>query len=892
MEFSRLLFLFCLLSMRRSSAGASSTTDHGSSLPKSTSMSGSETTHTATETSPLSVTSLSNSVENTSSFQPATTTSSAIPRNATTQTLGSFLSGLLNSFLPMVLDSSVNTTSTTTSKLPLSVLSKQNIIPEQMRNSLLPLLMEGGTPGLESITRLFKSLSPVLPSILKALLQSNTSGLTTEELTCSEDMDTYLTDLLQTKMWALNMFDASGKPGTAILEGATTFFGNFDECLDGPSKVDPATGREIKGDTCVVNIKPPAQLLAAMGAGGGGGGNGDGILGGQQLAFNWHLCLPSSCGGSMVQSGLQSRLSQINLTVARVVCHSEIKNGPVSNDSGAVGAIVLTAIMGCMVLLGSGLDLYIRATKGLRRKVPLSPRKGEVKLTEICTTLNHSGETTFTNGKIDTNDLIENPRLNIVNGGIDNPAGPQVQETNGGHLVYPNGGQQLLTVDNEPDQKYKPKLLERILLCFSAVSNGEKILSVKRSPASITCLHGIRVLSIGWVILGHTYIFTMSTAGNPKSFVKIVQSFSFQIMLNATVSVDSFFVLSGLLVTYLFLKETEKAGGLKVKHMVMYYVHRYLRLTPVYAFIMFVYTVLVSHLADGPTWVGPYDKKNCETRWWTNLLYINNFYETKKQCMPWGWYLANDMQFYVVAPLALVPWALSSRRAGTTAGKIFKAAGVTVVIGYLICSVATTATLVHKYNADVFTNASVYFEMVYEKPWCRIGTFAIGMTLGYILHTMKSREVKMSPFLQGVGWLLALVAAGACTLSTYDANAEGRHGWGVEARTAHETLYRPVWGLVLAWVIFMCCKGKAGFVDWMLSWDWWQPLSRLTYGAYLMHIMLIQTETATARSLVNFTSGYIVYRFLGYTCMSFILSFMVSILVEAPLLQLEKLLLS
>ncbi|XP_046571432.1 O-acyltransferase like protein-like [Haliotis rubra] len=182
--------------------------------------------------------------------------------------------------------------------------------------------------------------------------------------------------------------------------------------------------------------------------------------------------------------------------------------------------------------------------------------------------------------------------------------------------------------------------------------------------------------------------------------------------------------------------------------------------------------------------------------------------------------------------------------------------------------------------------------MVYEKPWCRIGTFAIGMMLGYILHTFKSRDAKMSPFLQGVGWLLALVAAGACTLATYDANAEGRPGWGVEARTAHETLYRPVWGLVLAWVIFMCFKGKAGFVDWMLSWDWWQPLSRLTYGAYLVHLMFIQTEAATARSLFNFTSGYIVYRFFGYTCMSFIFSFLVAILVEAPMLQLEKLVLS
>ena len=34
---------------------------------------------------------------------------------------------------------------------------------------------------------------------------------------------------------------------------------------------------------------------------------------------------------------------------------------------------------------------------------------------------------------------------------------------------------------------------------------------------------------------------------------------------------------------------------------------------------------------------------------WQQLLYINNFYPTdyKKQCVPWAWYLADDMQFSI-----------------------------------------------------------------------------------------------------------------------------------------------------------------------------------------------------------------------------------------------------
>lgn len=48
-------------------------------------------------------------------------------------------------------------------------------------------------------------------------------------------------------------------------------------------------------------------------------------------------------------------------------------------------------------------------------------------------------------------------------------------------------------------------------------------------------------------------------------------------IINATVSVDSFFLMSGLLVSYLLLKELDRnAGRINVG---MLYLHRYLRYT-------------------------------------------------------------------------------------------------------------------------------------------------------------------------------------------------------------------------------------------------------------------------------------------------------------------------
>ena len=58
-------------------------------------------------------------------------------------------------------------------------------------------------------------------------------------------------------------------------------------------------------------------------------------------------------------------------------------------------------------------------------------------------------------------------------------------------------------------------LAAKILLCFSLYTNGGKILSTGQPPGAITCLHGIRFLSMTWVILGHSGAFSVLLLGKP-----------------------------------------------------------------------------------------------------------------------------------------------------------------------------------------------------------------------------------------------------------------------------------------------------------------------------------------------------------------------------------------
>ena len=80
-------------------------------------------------------------------------------------------------------------------------------------------------------------------------------------------------------------------------------------------------------------------------------------------------------------------------------------------------------------------------------------------------------------------------------------------------------------------------------------------------------------------------------------------SFAGQVILSAEFSVDSFFFMSGFLATYIGLKKLGAKGAMTpIKMAPFMYLDRFLRLTPCYFFIVFVYTYVSPLVGTGPFW--------------------------------------------------------------------------------------------------------------------------------------------------------------------------------------------------------------------------------------------------------------------------------------------------
>lgn len=101
-------------------------------------------------------------------------------------------------------------------------------------------------------------------------------------------------------------------------------------------------------------------------------------------------------------------------------------------------------------------------------------------------------------------------------------------------------------------------------------------------------------------------------------------------LLNSPLLVDTFLLLSGFLFAHLLMVELEKRHG-NVNFLVVF-LGRYIRLTPAYLAVIALYSTWLPKLGSGPLWDSRMglEQERCQSSWWINLLYVNNYIGTDK----------------------------------------------------------------------------------------------------------------------------------------------------------------------------------------------------------------------------------------------------------------------
>jgi len=369
--------------------------------------------------------------------------------------------------------------------------------------------------------------------------------------------------------------------------------------------------------------------------------------------------------------------------------------------------------------------------------------------------------------------------------------------------------------------------------------------------------------------------------------------------LNALPSVDTFFFMGGTLTAYIMFKELEKAGDNVPKHIVifiMYYVHRYLRLTITYALIMGVVIAVLPYIYYGPAWYTiSYSADNCKDYWWRHFLYINTLTvdNEKDICMGVTWYMVCDMIFHWVSPIVFYPMFILWKKVGHIASITWwtlVTGAFTACVWYICWTTKQPPTNFHRGVEQYLGTDYTYHVPLYNAPWARYQPYLVGVLLGYVLHHLRQKEVKIDYILNIVLWQAAFLAAFAVVYGTYDARVTGEMS--LLSATMYNTFQRLAWGFSLAWVVFSSVKGFGGIINDFLSWSAFAPLSRLTYSCYLIHMEIISIVAASTMASFpsDFSLWYCIMYFIGILCVSLCAAAILTICFELPFTRVEKLL--
>lgn len=108
-------------------------------------------------------------------------------------------------------------------------------------------------------------------------------------------------------------------------------------------------------------------------------------------------------------------------------------------------------------------------------------------------------------------------------------------------------------------------------------------------------------------------------------------------------------------------------------------------------------------------------------------------------CIPRTWYLACDMQFFLITPLIVYFYCKNWRN------------GYIITLSLILLSGLTAFTIsyIHGFSGSlqlgVAANARLE-DLVYIKPWCRFGAYGVGGLFGFGYFEYKSKGKVESKF--------------------------------------------------------------------------------------------------------------------------------------------------
>uniref|UniRef100_A0A182JDV2 Acyltransferase 3 domain-containing protein n=1 Tax=Anopheles atroparvus TaxID=41427 RepID=A0A182JDV2_ANOAO len=433
-----------------------------------------------------------------------------------------------------------------------------------------------------------------------------------------------------------------------------------------------------------------------------------------------------------------------------------------------------------------------------------------------------------------------------------------------------------------------PSSKQMFLVSFSFIRNWYRIKCRGDDQLShdLRYIHTIRMLVFFGVTLGHTLFYAQ-----PRTALTIEKRFydlPTMVLINGFQIVTTFFAISGLLLVLFFMQKAEQTKKpVGVIEILIISAARYVRLTPVYAFVMLFEASWLIHLGNGPLWQKGFEsgRTYCRENWWANLLYINNYYKVDQPCMLHTWYLAADFHLFVYG---LVLCALIMR---------FPKIRNVLLGTMLLLSYAVTAIIIYikEYDAiPIFTPEQIrywfWYWPVYKDTYVPSHMYVVNYTCAialtfYYIHLSKTRT-SYHWFVKAC-WLASFLVIPAMFAAGYIFY----HNRFTTPSIWMALLFPFIRLLFTAIVFFVGIGLSFRFVKLLTRWadiPFYTIIGRLTYSAYLVHLCLVKMAVFNTRSFFRYQTIDIGTIWASSVVLSYMVAWVLCLVLESPFIALQR----
>ncbi|XP_031765732.2 nose resistant to fluoxetine protein 6-like [Galleria mellonella] len=425
----------------------------------------------------------------------------------------------------------------------------------------------------------------------------------------------------------------------------------------------------------------------------------------------------------------------------------------------------------------------------------------------------------------------------------------------------------------------------KFLLSFSVPDNWKQLVTPtsykNQFAARLRGLNGWRSIFMMFVIMAHVILPTVVSLENVHHYEQMYDNLGYHIFFNGGLIIQIFFAISGLLLVYNLLSYSEH-NELTWMCLPRGVILRWLRITPPYAIVLAFTATWLRYVGSGPLWkkVVETEVNACQQDWWYHILMINNYID-HSECMPQTWYLAADMQLHILGMIVFI--MIKSDRNKKLAMYMMLFMGLMLPPLHTYLQDLNGTLLVSPEVLTTVFKSDPTFNNVYKRGHTNMASFAMGMLTGYYIYYWQRHGFDINKYKKYriIYWMLIPLDIVIILLATLF--YQDRPTASILVRTAYAAVMKPLFSIAVVLLLIGMIFKLENIYRGMFEWSGWNPVARLSYCAYLIHMLPIRWLGGLKTELTYVSFSQMINNSFMIQCITLIAAVPFWLLVERPI---------